>query len=216
MDDRQGSKQVSGAVGGRNAGGADGTGCGCGKCGGAPYRVRPDRASGRAPDTLRADRAARALGWFSLALGMTEVLLAAQVARAAGLRGREGLIRACGLREIATGAAILVARRPAPGIMARLAGDAMDLAVLGTRAASGKTGSSGASVGLAAVLGVTAADAACARALTAGAQASPDLDDYRQRSGFPQPAAQMRGAARADFTVPADMRVPAALRPYGT
>ena len=32
---------------------------------------------------------ARRLGWFSIALGVTELLFARQVARAAGLQGRE-------------------------------------------------------------------------------------------------------------------------------
>jgi len=36
---------------------------------------------------------------------------------------------------------------------------------------------------------------------------------YDSRSGWPRQAADMRGAA-GDFDVPADMRIPRALRPY--
>jgi hypothetical protein len=37
--------------------------------------------------------------------------------------------------------------------------------------------------------------------------------DYSDRSGLPQPADAMRGAARADFAMPNDMATPAPLKP---
>jgi hypothetical protein len=37
--------------------------------------------------------------------------------------------------------------------------------------------------------------------------------DYSDRSGFPKPASQMRGAALKDFEAPRDMRTPEPLRP---
>lgn len=159
---------------------------------------------------------ARMLGWFSVGLGIAEVLLAGSVARAAGLRGQERLVRACGLREVATGVAILTASDPAPFVFARVAGDVMDAAVLGRQVLRGNPQSTSAATALVAVLGVSAADVACAQALSRGTQASQSLRDYGERSGFPRPVQQMRGAARADFHAPADMRVPVALRPYGT
>ena len=68
---------------------------------------------------------------------------------------------------------------------------------------------------LAAVAGVTALDIWCARAL---GEESPKrrlpIRDYRDRSGFPRPPAEMRGAARERVTIPQDMRAPEALRPY--
>lgn len=162
-----------------------------------------------------ARRTARALGWFSIGLGLVEVLCARQVARAVGLGDQAAAVRACGLREIATGAAILVSDRPAPFVWARVAGDALDLGLLGARAASGVRGSADAGVALIAVAGVTAVDLACAGALTLGDQAEPAWhDDYARRSGFPKPPSLMQGAALADFEPPDDMRTPAALRPY--
>ena len=50
------------------------------------------------PDSL-----ARALGWFSLGLGLAELLAAPRITRSLGLRGKERLIRAYGVREIAAG-----------------------------------------------------------------------------------------------------------------
>lgn len=38
--------------------------------------------------------------------------------------------------------------------------------------------------------------------------------DYSDRRGFPLPADEMRGAARADFEVPEDMKAPAAMAGY--
>jgi hypothetical protein len=37
--------------------------------------------------------------------------------------------------------------------------------------------------------------------------------DYSDRSGLPRPADAMRGAARTDFAMPADMATPAPLKP---
>jgi hypothetical protein len=39
------------------------------------------------------------------------------------------------------------------------------------------------------------------------------MRDYGDRSGFPRPPLAMRGAM-AHFTVPRDMRIPEAMRPY--
>jgi hypothetical protein len=164
----------------------------------------------------RSYRTARALGWFSLGLGAVELMIAREVARASGLGGQEMLVRACGVREIATGIAILAARNPAPFILARVAGDAMDLTVLDGQAAGSDARAGCRTSAMAAVLGVGAVDVACARGLLRDSETARRLHRYHERSGFPKPAQQMRGAARADFQPPLDMRVPAALRPYGS
>jgi hypothetical protein len=167
--------------------------------------------------TKAARETARALGWFSLGLGLVEVLYTRRLAQAIGMSGHEATLRACGLREIATGAAILVAQRPAPFVWARVAGDALDLGLLGVRAASSERRTGDAAVAMAAVAGVTAVDIACARALDQIDAANSEPEPrYASRSGFPKPAGQMRGAALADFEAPADMRTPADLRPYET
>jgi hypothetical protein len=166
-------------------------------------------------ENRKARATARALGWFSIGLGLAEVLCTRRLARAVGLVGHEASLRACGLREIVTGAALLVADRPVPFVWARVAGDAVDLGLLGTRAASGERGSGNAAIALLAVAGVTAIDLACAKSLAADASAAQARQqEYAQRSGFPKPPSQMQGAALADFEAPADMRTPSALRPY--
>ena len=84
---------------------------------------------------LPPDSLARALGWFSIALGAAE-LAAPRVM--SGLIGTQpdakttSLIRAMGAREIGHGIAILSRPDSAAPVWARVAGDAADLAFLGT------------------------------------------------------------------------------------
>ena len=149
---------------------------------------------------------AQGLGWFSVGLGLVELAAPGAVARSLGMRGSERMIRACGLRELATGAAILTSQNPQPWVWGRVAGDALDLATLGAGYRDGNPKAGNLAVAMTAVAGVTAADVWCARALGNG-QAQPNLPtrDYRDRSGFPRPVAEMRGAAR-DYLVPRDQR----------
>jgi len=77
---------------------------------------------------------ARGLGWFSIGLGVVQLLAPRQVSRFIGMPGSEGMIRACGVREIATGIGILMADDPKPWIYGRVGGDALDLAGLGATA----------------------------------------------------------------------------------
>jgi hypothetical protein len=77
---------------------------------------------------------AKGLGWFSLALGATQLIAPRWLSRQIGVEERPRLMRAFGLREIASGVGVLSQRRPAAGLWARVAGDAMDLAALGAEA----------------------------------------------------------------------------------
>ena len=81
-----------------------------------------------------AARLGPSLGWFSLAAGAAGLLMPGRVARAAGLLNNLGTLRAMraiGLRELASGAGILM-RPQRPGwLWMRVAGDALDLALLG-------------------------------------------------------------------------------------
>jgi hypothetical protein len=72
----------------------------------------------------------RGLGWFSIVLGAAELLMPRQVGHAAGLGGREALVRMYGVREIATGLGLLASRRPVWWMWARVVGDALDAATL--------------------------------------------------------------------------------------
>ncbi|MBV8095896.1 MAG: hypothetical protein JO110_22235, partial [Acetobacteraceae bacterium] len=77
-----------------------------------------------------AETLARGLGWFSIALGLAEVLAPSSLARASGVRASEQLVAGYGVREIATGIGILSAKSPAPWVWGRVGGDALDLATL--------------------------------------------------------------------------------------
>ncbi len=90
---------------------------------------------------------ARGLGWFSLGLGLAEVLAPAALCRATGLRGRETLVRVYGLRELAAGAAILASHDPTPWIWSRVAGDALEPGALAGLISRGERGAGGPSVG---------------------------------------------------------------------
>lgn len=171
--------------------------------------MTPDHRPTRRART--AGKVARGLGWFSIGLGLAELLLPRVVARATGMRGRESLLRAYGVREIATGVALLAARNPAPWLWARVGGDALDLAMLGRE---GSLRHAGTVAAVAAVAGVTAVDVVAAQTLRADAQrARRPVYDYSDRRGLPLPPNEMRGAALIDFEIPLDMRTPAALRP---
>jgi hypothetical protein len=151
------------------------------------------------------DSMARGLGWFSIGLGLAEVLMPRLLARGLGLRGREGLLVLYGVREIATGIGLLGSRHRTPWMWGRVGGDVIDVATLASAMRPGQR--VGPAIGLAAVAGVTAVDAATAVALGARdrRRARPHVD-YSGRSGFPRPAAQMRGAALSTFRTPRDMR----------
>jgi hypothetical protein len=145
----------------------------------------PDLSRGHAPDTV-----ARGLGWFSIGLGLAEIFMPRSLARASGMQGRERLLQLYGVREIAQGVGILMARDRTPWIWGRVAGDALDLATLAT-ARNAK-----AAAAMVAVAGVTAADVATANALQVNRHRVRPYYDYSMRSGFPKPAAEMRGVAR--------------------
>ena len=106
------------------------------------------------------------LGWFSIGLGVAELMAPDQVARVIGVPATErstSVLRAMGMREIGAGVAILAASNKAPGLWARVAGDALDLGLLtaGLRdaAADGRRGA----IATAGVAGVTLVDLMCAR-----------------------------------------------------
>ena len=88
-------------------------------------RVLPNRPLGpmRSP--------ARALGWFSIGLGLAELAMPRRMARVAGAPNLPTLTRAFGLREIGTGIGILTSKDPSPWLWGRVAGDALDVATVG-------------------------------------------------------------------------------------
>lgn len=111
---------------------------------------------------------ARALGWFSIGLGLAELTAPRGIARMAGIQYPPGLLRLMGTREIATGFAILAAPKSAAAMGGRVAGDAIDLALLGSAFGTANGGErprlAAATV---AAAGITALDMYCARQLAA-------------------------------------------------
>ncbi len=110
---------------------------------------------------------ARGLGMFSLALGAAQVAAPDRVARRIGLGDTpdtRAVLRAVGVRELAVVPGLLAARAPRGWLLARVAGDLVDLTLLG-RALDGKRGSSRdmARAAIGAVAGVTALDLLAAR-----------------------------------------------------
>lgn len=167
-------------------------------------------------DGYAAHGLAQGLGWFSIGLGLAELVAPERLARFLGMR-RSELIRVYGLREIATGVAILSQKNPAPWLWGRVSGDLLDLGTLvpGLRRSNPQRQNVG--LAIAAVAGALALDLLCARSFDAQAQRRRRrprrIRDYSARRGLPRPPAAMRGLAR-DFPVPRDMRIPEAMRPY--
>lgn len=116
------------------------------------------------------EQLARGLGWFSIGLGLAELLAPRGVSKVAGLRGNNtGLIRLFGLREIASGIAIFSqGKRPAGALWSRVVGDALDLACLGAAFASPDSNKGRLAFATANVLAVSALDVLCAEQLSAG------------------------------------------------
>ena len=154
---------------------------------------------------------ARGLGWFSVGLGLVEMLAPKMLARQMGMEGKEPLLRFYGAREMAAGVGILLSDNPGPWMWGRVAGDALDLATLATGLNNDNPRKGTVAVALAAVAGITALDCIGAKQLTS---TNHQIYDYSDRRGLPRPPEEMRGAARKDFTAPRDMRTPEPLRSF--
>ncbi len=135
---------------------------------GAP-RMR-DRARERGGDArgTDAERVALMLGWFGIAVGVTAVAAPRLVARVIGVRPSrttDRLLRLVGGRELASGIGLV--RRPgsATWTWLRVAGDVMDLTLLGSAFTARRTRQGRVATMTAAVTGVTALDVWCSQSL---------------------------------------------------
>lgn len=120
---------------------------------------------------MNARKVACGLGWFSVGLGLTEVLAGRTLGRELGVEDSSGILRLFGLREIAAGAGILVQGgsprgRLAPWVWARVAGDALDLAALSKGLAPGRRRRGAVAAAIGVVAAITAIDVACAMQLS--------------------------------------------------
>jgi uncharacterized membrane protein len=100
----------------------------------------------------------RSLGWFSVGLGMAELLAPRAVGRMIGVGDQSTVLRMCGVREIVSGVGLLSGRAPATFAMSRVVGDVMDLALLGASLRSPDSNPSRVAAAATAVAGVAALD----------------------------------------------------------
>jgi uncharacterized membrane protein len=147
----------------------------------------------------RAERRARGLGWFSLGLGVAQLLAPRRVARLIGIRDDERtchIVQTIGVREISSGAAILTNTESAGPVWMRVVGDVMDLGLLGWAMQSEDTERDRVVAATAAVAGITLIDALSAVQLgkaNGGGNGSLALDRTGRRE--PQPGLiRMAGA----------------------
>lgn len=151
------------------------------------------------PSSLAAsDRLARALGWFSIGLGVAELVSPSSFTRALGMRGKEGLVRAYGAREIAAGMMSLSPDKHA-GLCSRVAGDVLDMATLASAMRHDNPKQGNVALALAMVLGVTIFDIVGAQSTKVRHRRGRGQQQlYHDRSGFPRGVEAVRGVAR-DF-----------------
>ena len=129
----------------------------------------------------------KALGWFSVALGVAELVAPRGLARMIGIHDDDDnrrLLQAMGLRELATGVAIL-AQPERPGwLWARVGGDMIDLAMLGSALKSEHSDRGRVTAATAAVLGVTALDVLTGQRLASREWNGRDLAVEEPRRGI--------------------------------
>jgi len=132
-------------------------------------RRSTDRMSGkewRKPDRKAADPMAKALGFFSLGLGLAQLAAPRRVMNAIGVedtdRNRNTML-ALGLREFTSGLGILGPGHTAGWLQARVGGDVMDLALLAGAFRSDERDGRRLNVALAAVAGALVLDVLATR-----------------------------------------------------
>jgi uncharacterized membrane protein len=100
----------------------------------------------------------RSLGWFSIGLGVTQLLAPKALGRAIGVGDQSTVMRLCGMREIASGVGLLSGKAPAAFSTSRVIGDVMDLALLGVSLRSPQANPSRIAAAATAVASVAAVD----------------------------------------------------------
>jgi len=104
---------------------------------------------------------AETLGWFSLGLGLAQLLAPGAISRLIGCRDDERqrtVMRAIGLREVAVGVGLLTQGHPG-WLWARTVGDILDLALLGNAATSRSARANRIAAASAGVVGIAWMDA---------------------------------------------------------
>jgi uncharacterized membrane protein len=116
-----------------------------------------------------------------------------------------GVLPLLGLREIASGLGVLAADNPSTGVRARVAGDVLDLALLGTALAVPSRERTRLAAATLAVAGVTALDVVCAAKLTSS-RTSKRPTHLRTSVAINRPAEQLYAVWRNLPSIPSVMR----------
>lgn len=157
--------------------------------------------------SLRSGELSRGLGWFSIALGAAELLMPRQVARVIGVsEDNATLLRMMGAREIAAGVGLLMQPQNPAWLKARVAGDALDLTLLGaamSRDDADRMRLAGAAI---TVAGVTAIDVMAARELDRQTGASDTIVDIVKSIAINRPAQELYDEWRKFEQLPQIMR----------
>ena len=116
----------------------------------------------------RADSLAQGLGWFSIGLGVAQIVAPRRMNRLIGVNDNNRnrtVMRAVGVREIAAGIGLLSDAKPTGFAVARVAGDMMDLALLANALNSPQNDRGKTALATAAVVGVGVLDVLCSEQL---------------------------------------------------
>ena len=149
------------------------------------------------------DRLGRALGWASFGLGALELFAPRVLTRWLGMEGREGLVRAYGVREFGAGVMCLSTNNDV-GAFSRAAGDALDLATLATAYRDDNPKKRNVGIAMAAVTAIGVADAATGWAIRDLHKRKSPARDFSDRTGFPKGIEYSR--AKAAGGIPDDYK----------
>jgi len=128
------------------------------------------------------------------------------MARIIGVRGYDTLIRLVGFREIVSGVGILSRFRPNPWVNARVAGDAIDLSLLGAAFSQRGSDTNRLATATAAVAGVTAMDVLCSTRLHRRQQSADPFMHIKKSLAINKPQDQLYQFWRDFQNLPRFMR----------
>jgi uncharacterized membrane protein len=141
---------------------------------GASHESRtPESIAEGLPRKQRERDPARALGLLSAGLGLAALLAPGPLGRLIGMPEHTGLLRFVGARELASAAGLLTQKERVPWLWSRVAGDAMDLALLGTALRPSNPGRGRAMGAMAAVAVIAAIDVAASLRETSRQREAP-------------------------------------------
>jgi hypothetical protein len=109
---------------------------------------------------------ATGIGWFSIGLGLAEIIAPEKIAGELGMEEQKNLFRLYGFREVAKGLGILSNEKPVAWVWGRIAGDVLDLATLAAGLRKDNPKRDNVLKAISAVVGVTVVDVIAAKQLT--------------------------------------------------